>query len=473
MTVVLGAGLAGLSAGYILSKSGIRVTVIEKGSCVGGLARTVCHNGFRFDLGGHRFLTKDLQIGHFINDLLKEDLLAAQRKSRIFMSNRYFDYPLKPLNAIFGLGLLNTTSILYDYLKEKARGLITSPDLISLEDWVVNQFGRRMFEIYFRQYSEKVWGMDCSRISSEWVAQRIKGLSLQEAVLNAFFRFSGKDILTLTDSFFYPKMGIGQISTTLAMGIEEENNLLTNTKVLQINHKDYNVRSISVMNSKDIYDVEGREFVSSIPLPDLINSLHPSAPDKVLEAASRLKFRDLIIVTIMLDRQRVSDLTWLYLPEKEVLIGRIHEPKNWSGRMAPDGYTHLVSEYFCFRGDSMWNKSDTELIDLTIKQLRSLSLIRGDEVMDASVLRVPDAYPLLTVGYSRPYQKVLDYLNSFNNLHIIGRTGMFRYYNMDQAIETGMTAANHLVHKLRGVAAPDRYITDSPVYSLSETAYCN
>lgn len=455
MTVVMGAGLAGLSAGYSLSKSGVKTTVVEKDSGIGGLAKTVCHSGFRFDLGGHRFLTNNFKVERFVKGLIKDDTLTTQRKSSIYMFNRYFDYPLRPLNAIFGIGPLNTSGILYDYLKEKVRGVINRHELISLEDWVVNRFGRKMFDIYFKEYSEKVWGIDCSRISSEWVAERIRGLSLHEAMLNAFFSFSGRDIPTLADSFIYPRMGIGQISEVLAAHIRCRGSILSDTKVIGINHSDYKIMSVSVMDCKDIYDIGGKEFISSIPLPNLIRSLHPSAPDRVIDAASHLRFRDLIIVTLMLDRNKVSDQTWIYLPEKEIPIGRVHEPKNWSECMAPDGFTHLVSEYFCFRGDTIWRKSNAELIETTAKHLSSIGFITNGEVIDASVIRVPDAYPVLTVDYLKHYRTVIDYLANFENLHIIGRGGMFRYHNMDQVIETGMTVANRIILKHRGAAVPE------------------
>ncbi|GBE02042.1 MAG TPA: FAD-dependent oxidoreductase [Nitrospirae bacterium] len=444
--VILGAGLAGLSAAYILSKAGRKVIVFESDSTVGGLSKTVNCRGFSFDLGGHRFITRNKKIEQFVMELLNGDFLVVPRKSKIYMLNRYFDYPLRPANAVLGLGLSTTLQIISDYCKERVKNTLRPPEIVSLEDWVINQFGRKMFDIYFKEYSEKVWGIECRRISKEWVAQRIKGLSLWAAIKNGFFKFSGKEIDTLSDKFVYPPMGIGQISEKLKERIEErENPVLTSTMAMQINHEDFCIKTVVAKNCERSYDVKGSEFVSSIPLTNLVQLLNPAAPEDVVEASSQLKYRDLIIVTIMLNRERVTDLTWMYLPEEEIPLGRIHEPKNWSPTMAPEGKTHIVAEYFCFKGDKIWNSSDEELTSTTVGHLEKLGFTNKDEVIDSYVLRVPKAYPLFEIGYREHYSKILRYLQNFKNLHIIGRSGMFRYYNMDHAMESGIEVAEHIL----------------------------
>ncbi len=448
-TVILGGGLAGLSSGFVLVRAGQPVMVVESDSVVGGLSKTVVKGEFRFDLGGHRFLTKNEKIEQFVRELLQGDFLTVSRKSKIYMHNKLFDYPLKPLNAIFGLGISTTVKAISDYSKEKIRNIFITPVSISLEDWVVSNFGRTMFNLYFKEYSEKVWGIESRRISKEWVAQRIRGLSLWTAMKNAFFKFSGKDIKTLAGTFIYPSMGIGEISDRLSEEIEKENPVLTGTSVMQINHGDSVIRSLVAKNSAQIYDVEGKEFISSIPLTNLIQMLRPFAPDDVLEAASKLKFRSIVIVTIMLDRESVTDLTWMYLPERSIPMGRIHEPKNWSPNMAPRGKTHIVAEYFCFEGDDIWNSPDSELTSDTVKQLVKLGFIRESDVIDSCVVREPKAYPLFEIGYTEHYDKILEYLKKFKNLHIIGRSGMFKYYNMDHSIESGMEIAEKILKKPR------------------------
>ncbi len=464
--VILGGGLAGLSAGYVLSKADRKVLVFESNSVVGGLSRTIVKGEFRFDLGGHRFLTKSKRIENFVKDLMDGELLTVHRKSKIYLHNKYFDYPLKPLNAIFGLGIPATIKIILDYGIERLKNLLREPDNISLEDWVVSNFGRTMFNIYFKEYSEKIWGIECSRISSEWVAQRIKGLSLGIAIKNAFLKFSGKGLPTLADNFLYPSSGIGRISDKLKETIDKNNQVLTNTRIEQLNHSDFRIESIEVKylcrqddsNSSrniipplvkrgrgDLSIIEGSEFISSIPITTLVTILHPRAPEDVLTAASMLRYRDVVIVAIMLSRERVTDLTWIYIPERKIPFGRIHEPKNWSLKMAPEDKTLIVAEYFCFEGDETWRADDGQLIELTIHYLEKLRFIKRDEVLDSVVIRTLKAYPLLEVGYKEYYNKVWDYLNRFKNLHIVGRAGIFRYLNMDHAIETGIETAEKII----------------------------
>ncbi len=449
--IILGGGLTGLSAGFVLTKAGLPVKVFESGAAVGGLSRTITHGEFRFDLGGHRFYTKNKKTENFVRDLLGGELISVQRKSKIFMHNRYFDYPLKPLNAMFGLGIPTTLKIISDYMAERVKRLKKDSDAVSLEDWVVGKFGRKMFDIYFKEYSEKVWGLDCSRISAEWVAQRIKGLSLGVAIKNAFFKFSGRNIPTLADSFIYPSLGIGRIAEKLSENIGKNNNhVAVNSSVRRLSHDGMRIKSAVVSNCRQTYDIEGSEFISSIPLTAMVQMLHPAPPDNVISAASELKYRDLIIVTVMINRERVTDQTWIYLPEQKISFGRIHEPKNWSTAMAPEGKTHIVAEYFCAEGDAVWNTDDAGLTDRTIKNLHALGFIKINEAVDSTVLRIPKAYPLFEVGYERHYDTICSYLGKFQNLHIAGRSGMFKYYNMDHVIEAGIETAEKIIRKTNG-----------------------
>ncbi len=444
-SIVLGGGLAGLSAGYRLAKSGRPVAVLESDTVVGGLSRTVSHGGFSFDLGGHRFHTKNADTENFVKAVLYNNYLTVPRKSKIFLQNRFFNYPLKPANALFGLGIPTTVKAIIDYAGEQLKNVIRTPEHISLEDWVVSNFGRTMFNLYFKEYSEKVWGIKCDEISESWVSKRIEGLSLGVAIKNAFFKFSGNAVTSLIDQFIYPHKGIGQLSENLKSEIEEYNTVLTSTNAYQINHSDFTINNVIAKNCEELYDVRGSEFVSSIPLTSLVRMLNPSPPEEVFEAASRLRYRDLVVVTIMLNKAKVTDLTWMYLPGKDIPMGRIHEPKNWSPEMAPEGKTHIVAEYFCFQGDNIWNSSNESLTDLTVKHLEKLGLITKDDVIDSCIIRAPKAYPLFEVGYEKHYTRILEYLDNFKNLHIIGRSGMFKYHNMDRAIESGLEAADGII----------------------------
>jgi len=453
--LILGGGLTGLSAGYVLSHAGFRVKVFESASTVGGLSKTIVHNGFRFDLGGHRFFSKSKKINDFVKGLMGGELISVPRKSKIYMRNKYFNYPLKPLNAMFGLGIPTTLKIISDYGVERVKKLIREPENISLEDWVVSNFGRKMFDIYFKEYSEKVWGIECSRISAEWVAQRIRGLSLARAIKNAFFKFNGKDVPSLVDRFLYPQLGIGRISDRLQEEIERDNDVFTDASVQRIIHSNFKVNSIVVRNHDHSNVIHGREFISSMPITKLIKMLHPSPPENIIAAASKLKFRDLVIVAIMVDRQRVTDQTWIYIPEQKIPFGRIHEPTNWSEKMAPEGKTLVVMEYFSFIGDKVWNESNERLIDITVENLEHLGFIKRHEVIDGAVVRTPKAYPLFEVGYKKIYDEIYDYLSRFKNLHIAGRSGMFRYYNMDHAIESGTNTAEKIIKRKGSVFEND------------------
>jgi protoporphyrinogen oxidase len=454
--IILGGGLSGLSAGYTLTNAGQSVQVYEGDTAVGGLSKTIERNGFRFDLGGHRFFTNDTAIDALVRDLMGAEMVSVRRTSKIYLRDKYFDYPLRPLNAMFGLGIPTTARILADYIGETAKRAVHKKALVSLEDWVVSNFGRTMFTIYFKEYSEKVWGIDCSRISATWVAQRIKGLSLAKAVQNAFFKFSGKGLATLTDSFTYPSLGIGRISDRLKEEIEKRGTVHTGTKVVRISHDSFRVESIVLSDQVRQFTVPADEIISTIPLTAFVNMLSPAPPTHVLEAARSLRFRDLVIAAIMVDRVRVTDQTWLYIPEQKIPFGRIHEPTNWSPDMAPKGKSLLVMEYFSFKGDTIWNMSDDSLTDLTVDNLVRLGFIGRQEVLDSMIVRVPKAYPLFEVRYDDHTAVLFDYLDRFTNLHISGRSGMFRYYNMDVAIRSGIDTAEKVIGKFPPVNSIER-----------------
>lgn len=440
--VILGAGLAGLAAGYVLTRSGTDILIVERDSTVGGLAKTIHHRDFRFDLGGHRFITSNKKIERFVlQEVLKGDALVVTRSSKILLRGKYFDYPLKPLNAISGLGIPTASRIILDYAVEQLRPRFEDTQIVSLEDWVVRHFGRTMFNIYFKEYSEKVWGIDCSQICMEWIEQRIQRLSLGKAIRKALFNYSGRGVFTLASEFLYPPLGIGQISERLKAEIDQRNRVLTNTRIVRVNHCGYKIESIVTRTGSQASIFKGNEFISSIPVATLVQLLHPKPPIDVLGAASRLRYRDLVIVTIMINRERVTDQTWIYIPEQRIPFGRIHEPTNWSKKMAPQGTTLLVTEHFCFRGDDTWCASDADLAERTITNLIILGFIKRHEVIDKVILRIPRAYPLFKVGYRKHYEKICDYLDRYRNLSLIGRGGMFKYYNMDNAIESGIVAA--------------------------------
>jgi protoporphyrinogen oxidase len=442
--LILGGGLTGLSAGYVLARNDFPVTLYEADSAVGGIAKTIEHHGFRFDLGGHRFFTQNQRIDSFVKDLLDGELITVLRRSKILLQGRYFDYPLKPLSAAFGIGIPTTLRILSDYGIELMKRIFKDPKSVSLEDWVVAHFGRAMFNIFFKEYSEKVWGIDCSRISAEWVDRRIQGLSLSKAIVNAVFKKRAGDIPTLVDSFTYPRLGIGRISDVLKDGIEMSGAVFTRTRVEQIDHTGGRIESIVVNSGGASRREHGNQFVSSMPVTSFVKMLNPAPPERIKAAASTLMFRDLLIAAVMIDRPRVTDQTWIYIPGRKVPFGRIHEPTNWSGDMAPQGKTLLVLEFFCFKGDDIWNADDRKIADIGIDHLEQLGFVNRSEVIDSVIVRVPNAYPLFEVGYEKYFNEIATYLAGFENLQSMGRSGLFRYYNMDHAIESGLSAAEKI-----------------------------
>ena len=440
-TLVLGGGLAGLAAGWALTQAGRRVQVLESADAVGGLARTVVRDGFRFDLGGHRFFTHDTRIEEFVRRLLGDELVTVPRTSRIYLRGKWIEYPLRPLGALFGLGPRTSARVLLGYASASVARRLRPAPLVSLEDWVVAHFGRPLFELYFRDYSEKVWGVGCRDISAEWMAQRIQGLSLGTAIQHAFLR-RGAALPTLVDRFLYPRLGIGSIAEHLRAAIERSNPIATGTRVVRLRHDGRRIEGVSVRRGDRVQELRGEAFLSTIPLSQLIQAMSPHAPVEVRAAAARLRYRDLVIVAVMLKRERATDQTWIYFPGKDIPFGRLHEPTNWSAAMAPPGCTLLVTERFCFRGDATWNASDAELIETTVRQLEMLGFIRRDEARDGMVVRIPAAYPLFEVGYQERSRILHEYLERFDNLQLAGRGGLFRYYNMDQAIASGLAAAD-------------------------------
>ena len=439
--VVLGGGLTGLSAAYEFASKGIKPELFEADDTVGGLSKTIVRDGFRFDIGGHRFHTKDSEVEALVRDLMGDELINVGRKSQIYMNGQFFDYPLKPLNSISGLGIPTLLKVIADYSIERIKGLFNPDPGDSLEDWVVRNFGRKMFEIYFKIYSEKVWGIPCSRISRSWVERRIAGLSLATAIKNAFNKAVGKDLPTLIDDFLYPALGIGRLSDRLAEEIERSGQVHTSSAVSKIHHNGKNITSVVAGDHK----ATAERYISTIPLTELVKMMNPPPPDDVLDAASALGYRDLVITAIAVDKPEVTNLSWIYIPDKDIPFGRIHEPKVWSSAMAPEGKSLLVVEYFCFRNEGVWLNTDEELIETSVKGLEGLGFLKANEVFRGWVLRVPGAYPLFEIGYEEKTKILLDYLAGFDNLTVAGRAGKFAYLNMDHAIAAGLEAARSSV----------------------------
>ncbi|MFN7953658.1 MAG: NAD(P)/FAD-dependent oxidoreductase [bacterium] len=446
-TVVIGAGPAGLTAAYELGRLGLDAIVLERDHTVGGLSRTVEHRGYRFDIGGHRFYTKVPLVQELWEELLGPDLVTRERLSRIYYRGRYFDYPLKPINALSGLGPMEALRIVLSYTKTQ---LFPLPDERTFEDWVVNRFGRRLFEIFFKSYTEKVWGVPCTQIAADWAAQRIQDLSLATALRGALLggaSRSGASATTLIERFHYPRLGPGMLwercrERVAAHGIST----ILGARVTRIHHDGRRVLAVHHHDSDGFAHVTaGTHFVSSMPLRTLVRRLEPAPPAEVRAAAERLGYRDFLTVVLVVAREQVFPDQWIYIHEPEVRVGRVQNFKNWSPWMVPDASrSSLGLEYFVQQGDSLWSASDDELIALAVRESATLGLVDPREVVDAVVVRVEKAYPIYDPQYRSAVELVRAYLATLGNLQTIGRNGLHRYNNQDHSMLTGVLAARNV-----------------------------
>ncbi len=439
--IIMGGGPAGLAAGKVLSDHNARCQVFEKDDGVGGLSRTHSHNGFLFDLGGHRFFTKKNELDRFLHELMVDEMIEVDRSSKIYFMGNYFNYPPTFMNAFTGLGPLTSVQILYGYLREMLR--FPKPEIVTLEDWMVSQFGRKMYEIFFKTYTEKVWGIPCDQGSAVWAAQRIKGMSLWETIREAILPERKDKPVSLIGEFTYPAHGIGRISERMTQQIRKNNQVHVNSKVSLIKRNEHKVTGIVVETPEGPEQIEGTHFFSSIPVTELVQHFDPPAPNEVIEAARSLRYRDLLVVAIMFDAERITEDTWIYIPDPGIEFGRLHEPTNWSAAMSPPGKTTLVFEYFCFKDDPIWNMDDQQLVEHTMRQFEKIELAPGasEKVIDSCIVRAPKAYPMHEIGHEGPLKIVSDFVEQFDNLTLIGRYGTFIYNNIDHSIETGIKAA--------------------------------
>ena len=444
---IIGAGPAGLTAAYLLGKAQQNVTVFEKDpQYVGGISRTESYKGYHFDIGGHRFFSKSKEVEDFWTEILADELLERPRSSRIFYNKKFFSYPLAAFEALFKLGVFESFLCVMSYVKAQ---IFPVKDPKNFEDWVTNQFGKRLFNIFFKTYTEKVWGIPCKEISADWAAQRIKGLSLSSAVWNALFKPSGKKskgdvIKTLIDSFRYPKRGPGMmweecVVKSKALGVE----IKMNTGVKQIEK----VGDTWKVHTSDNDVIEGFDYViSSAPMRELIPAVLPAFSAPVLHAASQLKYRDfLTVVLICKDQDAFSD-NWIYIHEPNVKVGRIQNFKSWSPYMVPDPEMACYGlEYFCFEGDGLWTSSNEELIALGTKEIDQIGLTKPSAVVDGYVVRQPKAYPVYDHEYKGHLNMVREGLKQYSGLYLVGRNGMHKYNNQDHSMMTAMLAAKNII----------------------------
>lgn len=443
---IIGAGPAGLTAAYLLGKAKQNVIVFEKDPhYVGGISRTETYKGYSFDIGGHRFFSKSKEVEDFWTEILNDEMLERPRSSRIYYNHDFYAYPLDAFDALYKLGILESTLCVLSYLKAK---LFPVKMPSNFEEWVTNQFGSRLFNIFFRTYTEKVWGIPCNEISADWAAQRIKGLSLSSAIWNSLFKPSGKAgkeklIKTLIDSFRYPKKGPGMMWETCAIKCKELGVRIEMNSILKEINFSFNKWVVKTNN--DTFG-EFDYVISSAPMQELVASTVPSFPENALLASRNLSYRDFItIVLICKDEDAFSD-NWIYIHDPSVKVGRIQNFKSWSPYMVPDlSMACYGLEYFCFEGDGLWTSSDKELIELGKKEIEMIGLTRYSSIVDGYVVRQPKAYPVYDHSYKTNVDMVRDALKKYPGLYLVGRNGMHKYNNQDHSMMTAMLAAKNII----------------------------
>jgi len=451
---VIGAGPAGLTAAYCLTKEARSVIVIERDPVyVGGISRTVDYKGYLFDIGGHRFFSKSKEVVALWQEILPDDFIARPRLSRIYYNGKFFAYPLKAFEALFKLGIFTSAACLLSYAYAKVFPVAQAR---TFHDWVRNQFGERLFQIFFKTYTEKVWGMSCDEISADWAAQRIKGLDLITAVINGLkrsLRFGGRTkagddtVKTLIESFQYPRKGPGMMWEAAARQITAwGGRIMMGRELVGLEFDDaHNLWRIEVATGRGGREsYTARHVVSSAPLRELVARLKP-APISLLHARA-LRYRDFLTVALMVRKDELFPDNWIYIHDPSVKVGRVQNFRSWSPEMVPAGMSCLGLEYFCFEGDGLWTAPDRDLIALATKEVARIGLVAAADVVDACVVRQAKAYPVYDEDYRANIAAIrLDLEGSYPTLHVVGRNGMHRYNNQDHAMMTAMLTARNIL----------------------------
>ena len=453
--LIIGAGPAGLTAAYQLTKAGKRVLVIEQDEhSVGGISRTANYKNYLFDIGGHRFFSKSREVVDLWNEILPDDFIDRPRLSRIFYGNKFYSYPLNGFEALRNLGIIESSLCMLSYAFARVRPIVNPR---TFHQWVRNQFGERLFSIFFKTYTEKVWGMSCDDISADWAAQRIKGLDLGAAVINALKRSfrgnrvqtsGGPVIKTLIESFRYPRKGPGMLWDACARKVAAQGGEIVMGHRLQgltRNETTGEWTLTAVDKDGQVQSWNAPHVISSAPITELMASIRPT-PISLVQARS-LRYRDFLTVALIARSSSSFPDNWVYIHDPAVKVGRVQNFRSWSPELVPDeGMTCLGLEYFCFEGDGLWSAPDSELIELAKREIDHIGLIRGDEVVDACVVRQVKAYPVYDDAYRSHVDTIRRDLSlNYPNLHLVGRNGMHKYNNQDHAMMTAMLTVRNIL----------------------------
>jgi protoporphyrinogen oxidase/predicted dehydrogenase len=463
-TAILGGGPAGLTAAFVLGRRGLPGAVFEADGTVGGIAKTIEFNGYRFDLGGHRFFTKLKAVQALWQEMLGEEFLTRPRLSRIYYNGKYFAYPITAKDVVGRLGLVESTRCALSYLWARRH---RKADADTFEEWVTARFGRRLYDAFFRSYTEKLWGIPGTEIRSLWAAQRIKNFSLGQAILT-MLGLRRDHVTTLIEKFHYPRLGPGQMWEAFATRVVQDGvpvNL--NQRCVAIKHAEGRAQSIVLRQNGDVFEHAVDSVVSSIPLSELVLNLDPPAPPEVQEAARSLRYRDLVLVALMTTEPEPFPDNWIYLHDPDTRAGRVQNYGAWSAGMVKPGSTCLGVEYFCFRGDEIWEMSDAQAVELATRELAAIGLIDPTKVVDGVKVLVPKAYPMYDVNYESAVATIREYLARFENIETCGRNGLHRYNNQDHSMWTALLATLNVVdgteHDVWGVNTEADYLEEGRV----------
>lgn len=445
--IVLGAGPAGLAVAHELSANGVEVVVLEQKPYVGGLCVTIRSDGYSFDLGGHRWFTKNEDLNNWFRRLMGDEIVMVDRVSRIYHRGIFYNYPVEFGDVLKKSHPVTVVTAGVSFLYEWLRQAIFKPPIRNMREAYTAQFGSKLYQMFFEQYSEKVWGKPCDQLSADWVAQRTKALTIWGIVGNALLPSKDK-VVSLIERFMYPRDGYVRIPERMAEDvIKAGNQVKLECSVRRvISHGPRDVEVVYVENGVEKTE-RGEAVVSTIPLGVLARILTPQCPPEVEAAAKTMKFRDLITVNLKLKRKQVTPDTWIYVQDREILFGRIHEPKNWSPAMVPDdAHTSLVLEVFCSRGDEIWNQDDDAVAQRCVDDLvKKLKFVSPDEVEGWTVVRATQAYPVYDLDYQEKHAVVMGFINAVPDVHVVGRGGTHRYNNADHSIEMGLLLGQKLL----------------------------
>lgn len=443
--LILGAGVAGLACAYELVKEGIMVTVIEKNGFVGGLAATLKKNGFSWDTGPHRWYAKNDDVNNWMLKLLGDEVIKVPRFTRIYFEKKYFYYPIRLTNALLGIGLIKASFAVTDYIYYALKRRFTKPRLTTVEDGYINQFGKVLYETFFKRYTEKLWGTSTKNISVDWVGQRTRGLNIATIIKDALFK--SKNVVSLIDEFYFPKKGVGRLSEKMAEVVKKNGgDIILNATVVGFHHSKDGIIGVEVEVNGKKKMFRADEYVNTTPINEVVQQMVPSSPSDILEASKSLRYRGEAQVTLFINKSNITPDVWIYVHPKDIVFMRLMEMDNWSDLMQPKGKTAIVFEVACTEGDEIWRKSDKELIDWVMRDyIREFKLIKEEDVIGGHVHRVAHEYPVYHIGYGKPLNQLKKYLNQFKNFQTAGRNGTFRYNNMDHSIEMGLFAAWNII----------------------------